>query len=73
MARILIIDDDVIVRRAVELVLGRDGLHTVRSVESPSAATRLQADWSPDLIILDLGFPGESGETWLQVAAPWAW
>jgi DNA-binding NtrC family response regulator len=65
MARILIIDDDVVVRRAVELVLGREGRHAVRSAESPSEANRLQADWSPDLVILDLGFPGESGETWL--------
>lgn len=66
MARILIVDDDLVVRRAVELVLGRDDLHDVKQrAESPSEASRILAEWNPDLILIDLGFPGESGETWL--------
>jgi DNA-binding NtrC family response regulator len=31
----------------------------------PSQAGRLLEEWTPDLILLDLGFPGESGESWL--------
>jgi two-component system response regulator RegA len=65
MARILVVDDDDLVCRAIELVLASEGRHEVRAAARPSQAGRLLEEWKPDLLLLDLGFPGESGESWL--------
>jgi DNA-binding NarL/FixJ family response regulator len=60
--RILLVDDDDIVREAIEMRLAReDGLQTVGSVATGEEAILAAHRLNPDLIILDLGLPSLSG------------
>jgi DNA-binding NarL/FixJ family response regulator len=60
--RLLLVDDDDIVRAALEISLARrDGLKTVGSVATGEEAILAADRLRPDLIILDLGLPGLSG------------
>jgi DNA-binding NarL/FixJ family response regulator len=60
--RLLLVDDDDIVREALENSLARqDGLKTVGSVATGEEAILAADRLRPDLIILDLGLPGLSG------------
>jgi CheY-like chemotaxis protein len=69
--RILAVDDEPGLRRAIELVLRREG-HAVRSVASGEAAlAQLEAE-SFDLVLSDLGMPGMDGwELAARVRARW--
>ena len=58
--RILIADDDMIVRRTLESSLLRDGFEVVTAVDGPMALSKVEHRW-PDLAILDLDMPGMSG------------
>lgn len=60
--RLLLVDDDDIVREALEINLARqERLTTVGSVATGEEAILAADRLRPDLIILDLGLPGLSG------------
>jgi CheY-like chemotaxis protein len=59
-ARILVIDDDASVRRAVCRILERAG-HTVVDVPDGEAGIRLHRERAADLIITDLFMPVQDG------------
>jgi DNA-binding NarL/FixJ family response regulator len=60
--RLLLVDDDDIVREALEIKLARqERLTTVGSVATGEEAILAADRLRPDLIILDLGLPGLSG------------
>ncbi len=60
MVAILLIEDDPLVRRGLQLALGRHG-HDVRTAETGEAGLdRLRAA-PPDLVVLDLMLPGMDG------------
>ena len=57
---ILVVDDDRSVRRMLRRVLGRAG-YRVRSAPNGAAALEAAQDTPPDLVLLDVKLPGESG------------
>jgi DNA-binding response OmpR family regulator len=59
-AKILIVDDESIVREVVERYLTREG-YTVRAAADGEAAMRLAEEETPDLVILDLMLPKVDG------------
>jgi CheY-like chemotaxis protein len=64
--RVLHVDDEPDIREVVELSLGLDPEFTVRSCPSGSDAIAAAAEWSPDLILLDVMMPGMDGPTTLS-------
>ena len=58
--RILVVDDERQIRRALKDALVDEGYHVV-TAESGEAAVRAAEEAPPDLVILDLGLPGMSG------------
>jgi two-component system, OmpR family, response regulator len=60
MARVLIVDDTDIVRKALEVVIRRMG-HQGRSASNGAAAWELALQEPPDLALLDLQMPGMDG------------
>jgi CheY-like chemotaxis protein len=58
--KILVVDDEAIVRQSLKLVLERDG-HTVSHVDSGEAALSEMAQHKFDLIITDYSMPGMRG------------
>ncbi len=70
MKEILVIDDEIQIRRLLEITLQSSGYKVI------SQATGLQgletaANHQPDLIILDLGLPDESGHSVLEKLREW--
>jgi len=63
--RILIIDDDAVVRDVARAALERDG-YIVHAAGEGTDGLELTAARSPALIVLDLGLPDVSGEVILQ-------
>jgi two-component system OmpR family response regulator len=61
--RVLHVDDEPDIREVVEISLGLDPDFTVRSCPSGRDALATAADWSPDLILLDVVMPGMNGPT----------
>lgn len=59
-AYILIVDDDAEVRELLAGYLGRNGYRT-HTAGSAAAARRILATETPDLLVLDIMMPGESG------------
>jgi DNA-binding response OmpR family regulator len=64
MPRILVVEDDAAVQRAIGRILGGDG-HSIRYAQTGAEALALAKPNAFDLIILDIGLPGASG---LEVA-----
>jgi DNA-binding response OmpR family regulator len=63
--RILIIDDDAVVRDVAQSALERDG-YIVHAAEEGAGGIALSAARAPALIVLDLGLPDIPGEAVLQ-------
>jgi DNA-binding response OmpR family regulator len=59
-ASLLLIEDDPLVRRGLELALSRHG-HDVRTAPTGEEGLRELADAAPDLVVLDLMLPGIDG------------
>ena len=60
MAAILLIEDDPLVRRGLQLALSRHG-HDVRTAETGEDGLREFGSSTPDLVVLDLMLPGIDG------------
>nr|WP_042194020.1 response regulator transcription factor [Kibdelosporangium sp. MJ126-NF4]CEL21026.1 Phosphate regulon transcriptional regulatory protein PhoB (SphR) [Kibdelosporangium sp. MJ126-NF4]CTQ95460.1 Phosphate regulon transcriptional regulatory protein PhoB (SphR) [Kibdelosporangium sp. MJ126-NF4] len=60
MAAILLIEDDPMVRRGLQLALGRHG-HDVRTADTGEDGLREFRASTPDLVVLDLMLPGIDG------------
>jgi len=58
--RILVVDDEVEIRRALRTGLGYQG-YDVQAVASGEEALERAAAWRPDVVLLDLGLPGVDG------------
>lgn len=63
--KILVIDDDNLVRESIRIVLKREGFEVVLTKDAHEALDRLQAE-EFDLIISDIRMPGEKVSLWLQ-------
>ena len=62
---VLHVDDDADVREIIGTFVGSDSIFTVRGCASGEEALVATANWSPDLILLDLNMPGIDGQTTL--------
>lgn len=69
-ALILIIDDEVQIRRLLEITLQSNEYRTKEAVNAKEGLI-IAANHPPDLIILDLGLPDESGHVVLQKLREW--
>jgi len=69
-AAILIIDDEVQIRRLLEITLESNNFK-VESADSAKEGLRIAASHPPDLIILDLGLPDENGQDVLKKLREW--
>jgi len=58
--RILVVDDELEIRRALRTGLGYQG-YDVQAVASGEEALERMAAWRPDVVLLDLGLPGADG------------
>ncbi|PRW64559.1 response regulator [Actinopolyspora mortivallis] len=67
MIRVLVVDDDVLVAENHRRFVGTmEGFETVGTAHSAAEALRLTEQLSPDLVLLDLYLPDESGVRVLQ-------
>jgi two-component system KDP operon response regulator KdpE len=69
-AQILVIDDEVQMRRLLEIALQSNGF-AVKESANAKGGLREAASHPPDLIILDLGLPDESGHIVLKKLREW--
>ena len=69
-ATILVIDDEVQIRRLLEITLESNHFN-VESADSAKEGLRIAASHPPDLIVLDLGLPDESGHSVLKKLREW--
>jgi two-component system KDP operon response regulator KdpE len=67
---ILIIDDEVQIRKLLEITLQSNGYQTTVAATAKEGL-RIAANHPPDLIILDLGLPDENGHVVLQKLREW--
>ncbi len=58
--RVLVVDDDAVVAESMAVFLQLDG-HDVRSVASGEAALAVLPDFRPQVVLLDIGLPGQDG------------
>jgi signal transduction histidine kinase/ActR/RegA family two-component response regulator len=70
--RILVVDDNVDVAESMAMALGLFG-HDTRAVHDGGAALRTGSEFLPDVVLLDIGLPGQNGyEVARQIRrAPW--
>lgn len=71
-AKILIVDDNHKLCALLDKVLRQEGYHHIRTVLSCMAAEAEMEREKPDLMILDVNFPGEDGFSFFQrIRARW--
>lgn len=58
--RVLVVDDEYDTREVLGAMLSRYGAET-RAAESAPEAIRLLVEWEPDVLVSDIGMPGEDG------------
>jgi DNA-binding NarL/FixJ family response regulator len=58
---VVIVDDHVALRRGMELLLRRSGLHVVGTADDAEQAEQLILRRRPDVALVDLRLPGENG------------
>jgi PAS domain S-box-containing protein len=68
--RVLIVDDESDAREVLREVLERCGAH-VRDTGSAQAAFELVKEWRPEVIVSDIGMPGEDGYTLIRTVREW--
>ena len=68
--KILIVEDDVALAHAISTNL-KARSYEVHTANTASLALRIAGEWSPDLILLDLGLPDMSGLSMLQGTRGW--
>lgn len=61
-AKILVVDDDALMRRTLKYRLEREG-YTVTTAETGEEAMTYARQDRPDLVLLDIGLPGQDGLT----------
>ena len=62
MIRILLVDDHTMVREALRMVLEQDkSMEVVAAVGDGETALRLAQELAPDVVVMDVGLPGQSG------------
>lgn len=69
-AAVLVIDDEVQIRRLLEITL-ESNHYNVASAATAREGLRMAASQPPDLVVLDLGLPDESGHAVLQQLREW--
>lgn len=70
-ARILVIDDEPQIRRALQTALTAHG-YTVETAENGSLGLAAVATWTPDVVVLDLVMPVMDGFEVLRQMRPWS-
>jgi DNA-binding response OmpR family regulator len=60
-ATVLVVDDDVTIRRLLQITLETEGFGVVTAGDGIEALRRVQADPRPDLVLLDIMMPGMDG------------
>ena len=71
MSRVLVVEDDPALARALGITL-RSQRHDVRVVFTGTAAIEVAAQWSPELVVLDLGLPDMDGTDVLRALRAWS-
>jgi putative two-component system response regulator len=66
-ARILIVDDQEVNLRLLELMLKHQGFTTICSLSDPAQVLPTYAEYQPDIILLDLLMPGIDGFTLMEL------
>ena len=61
--RILVVDDNEVVVKALSMKLQSAGYEVLKALDGPRALTAARTE-KPDLIILDINFPTDSGVAW---------
>lgn len=59
--QVVLVDDQELIRTAVESYLSEVGIDVVGRARDGEEAMRMVAETSPDVVVMDLGLPGESG------------
>ncbi len=62
--RVLVVEDEPVLRDTLSVLITMEGCET-RSASDAASALALLQEWTPDLILLDFGLPGMSGEEFL--------
>lgn len=62
--KILLIDDDLLTLDAYRLFLSMEGAN-IQAVGSTGEAFKILQDWIPDVIVSDIGLPGEDGYSFM--------
>jgi PAS domain S-box-containing protein len=58
--RVLVVDDEADAREVLEIMLTQCGA-TLRTAASSREALKVLAEWRPDVLVSDIGMPGEDG------------
>jgi two-component system KDP operon response regulator KdpE len=69
-ARVLVVDDDRQIRRALSTALAAQGYEVETAIDGTDALARI-ATWSPDIVVLDLVMPGIDGFDVVRDARAW--
>jgi CheY-like chemotaxis protein len=64
--RVLVVDDNVVVRKLIELNLGTMGFKTIDTADNSSQAQDKIAEKPYDIVFLDWNMPGKSGYALMQ-------
>ncbi|WP_269222548.1 response regulator transcription factor [Flavobacterium sp. IMCC34518] len=69
-AQILVIDDEIQIRKLLEITLNSNDYKTIFAVNAKEGLAMV-ANYQPDLVILDLGLPDEDGQDVLKRLREW--